>query len=267
MRMQRPTLYLLVALGLLFCLQLTACGSQGIPGSQGKDGKSQSAQMAGPFSASSQSTTDYAVPPVIVHNPAPGGLEVVFNVNMGGYGADREQTTIGLSFLSHGKAVQLAGHEQLMCNGRDMPVHQQYALFQLADAPTSTLEGKTINCIYSVGNVSTTFSFTVPRAPVIRSPQNGAQVSRSAHTVVTYDYDAQAGKLLGMVALGPGAKTLATHLDTLGQVTVDTSAFPTGAGSLSLSQALALSLTQTGSPFQSLTAEGMADAMVTVTWI
>jgi hypothetical protein len=108
MRMQRPTLYLLVALGLLFCLQLTACGSQGMPGSQGKDGKSQSAQMAGPFSASSQSTTDYAVPPVIVHHPAPGGLEVVFNVNMGGYGADREQTTIGLSFLSHGKVVQLA---------------------------------------------------------------------------------------------------------------------------------------------------------------
>ncbi len=125
MRMQRPTLYLLVALGLLFCLQLTACGSQGMPGSQGKDGKSQSAQMAGPFSSSSQSTTDYAVPPVIVHDPAPGGLEVVFNVNMGGYGADREQTTIGLSFLSHGKVVQLADHEQLMCNGRDMSVHQQ----------------------------------------------------------------------------------------------------------------------------------------------
>jgi hypothetical protein len=267
MRMQRPTLYLLGVLGLLFCLQLTACGSQGIPGSQGKDGKSQSAQMAGPFSSSSQSTTDYAVPPVILHNPAPGGLEVVFNVNMGGYGADREQTTIGLSFLSHEKVVQLAGHEQLMCNGRDMPVHQQYALFQLADGPTSTLEGKTINCIYSVSNVSTTFSFTVPRAPVIRSPQNGAQVSRSAHTVVTYDYNAQAGKLLGIVALGPGAKTFTDYVDPSMQVTLDTSAFPTGAGSLSLSQALAVSVTQTGSLFQSLTAEGMADALVTVTWV
>jgi hypothetical protein len=265
--MRNISVHLVVALGLLFCLQLTACGSQGIPGSQGKDGKSQRAQMAGPFSASSQSTTDYAVPPVIVRDPAPGELEVVFNVNMGGYGADHEQTTIGLSFLSHGKVVQLIGHEQLMCNGRDMPVNQQYALFQLADAPTSTLEGKTMNCIYSVGNVSTTFSFTVPRAPVIRSPRDGARVPRSAHTVVSYDYDVQAGKLLGMVALGPGAKTLATHLDTPGQVTVDTSAFPTGAGSLSLSQALALSVTQTGSPFQSLTAEGTADALVTVTWI
>ncbi len=265
--MRNISVHLVVALGLLFCLQLTACGSQGIPGSQGKDGKSQRLQIAGPFSASSQSTTDYAVPPVIVHDPAPSGLEVVFNVKMGGYGADREQTTIGLSFLSHGNVVQLAGHEQLMCNGGDMPVHQQYALFQLADAPTSTLEGKMMHCIYGVGNVSTTFSFTVPRAPVIRSPRDGAQVPRSAHTVVSYDYDVQAGKLLGMVALGPGAKTLATHLDTPGQVTVDTSAFPTGAGSLSLSQALALSVTQTGSPFQSLTAEGTADAMVTVTWI
>jgi hypothetical protein len=204
---------------------------------------------------------------VILHDPTPNELEVVFNVNMGGYGADREKTMVGLSFLSHENVAQLIGHEQLMCNRKAMPVHQQYALFQLADAPTRTLEGKTMSCTYRAGNTSTTFSFTVPRAPVIRSPQDGARLHRSARTVVTYDYDVQAGKLLGIVALGPGAKTF--NLDTPGrmQVTLDTNAFPTGEGSLSLSQALAPSVTRTGAPFQSLDAEGMVEAQVAVTWI
>lgn len=266
MRIQRPHRSLLRVLGLFCCLQLVACGSQGIPGSQSVDTKPHRASSP---PSSSQSTTDYAVPPVILHDPTPGKLEVVFNVNMGGYGADRDQTMIGLSFLSHGNVVQLVGHEQLMCNGNAMPVHQQYAFFQLADAPTRTLEGKTMSCTYRVGNTSTTFSFTVPRAPVIRSPQDGAPVPLSTRTVVTYDYDKQAGKLFGIVALGPGAKTLTTHLDTPGrmQAMLDTSAFPTGKGSLSLSQALALRVIQTGAPFQSLTAEGMADAMVNVNWI
>ena len=96
------------------------------------------------------------VPLVILHDPAPGGLEVVFNVNIGGYGADHDKTMIGLSFLSHGNVVQLVGREQLMCNGRAMPVHQQHALFQLADAPTGTLEGKTMSCTYSAGYASAT---------------------------------------------------------------------------------------------------------------
>lgn len=259
MRMQRPIRSLLRLLGLLCCLQLAACGSQGILVSQ----------RGSPSSTSSQSTTDYAVPPVILHDPTPGELEVVLSVNIGGYGADRDQTMISLSFLSHGNAVQLIGHEQLMCNGKAMPVHQQYTFFQLADAPTRTLEGKTMTCTYRVGKTSTTFLFTVPRAPVIRSPQDGARVARSMRTVVTYDYEKQVGKLFGVVALGPGAKTFTTHLDTPGpmQAQLDTSAFPTGEGSLSLSQALALRVTQIGVPFHSLTAEGMANAMATVTWV
>ena len=88
-------------------------------------------------------------------------------------------------------------------------------------------------------------------------------VRRSARTIVTYDYDEQAGNLFGIVALGPGTKTFTTHLNTLGpmQATLDTSAFPTGEGSLSISQSLALSVTRTGAPFQSLAAEGTVDAM------
>ena len=265
MRLQRPIRYLVRFLGLLCCLQLVACGSQGIAGSPEVNSR---APMASPSPSSASTTVDrWGGPPVILHDPAPHELEVVFTVNMGGYGADRDKTMIGLSFSSHGNGVQLVGHEQLLCNGKAMPVHQQYASFQLVDAPTRTLEGKTMNCTYRVGKTSTTFSFTVPRAPVIRSPQDGAQVPRSTRTVVSYDYNEQAGKLFGMVALGPGAKTFTDHVDPSMQVTLDTSAFPSGEGSFSLSQALAAKVTQRGEPFQSLTAEGMANAMVTVTWI
>jgi len=70
------------------------------------------------------------------------------------------------------------------------------------------------------------------------------------------------------VALGPAAKALA-RLDTPGkmQASVDTSAFPTGAGSISLTQTLNPQVTQTGVPFKSLLAAGTAMTMVTVTWI
>lgn len=204
---------------------------------------------------------------MVLHDPAPHELEVLLAITMGGYGDDRDKTMIGLSFSSHGKGVQLVGNTQLLCNGKALPVPQQYASFQLAAAPTTTLEGKTMRCTYRVGKTSTTFSFTLPHAPVIHSPKAGAQVPRSTHTVVTYDYDEHAGKLLGIVALGPGAKTWTDHLDPSMRVTLDTSAFPTGGGSLSLSQALTLNVTQIGAPFQSLTAEGMAEAQVTVTWI
>lgn len=265
MRSQRPILYVFISLSLLFCLELAACGSQGIPGPEGANGNPQ----AGSPPSSFQSISDQAVPPVILHDPAPGELEVSFNVNIAGYGADRGNTLIGLSFLSHGKVVQLIGHEELLCNGRAMPVHQQYALFQLVDAPSRTIEGKTMSCTYRGRNISTTFSFTVPRTPAIRSPQDGARVLRSGHTVVTYDYDAQGGKLLGIVALGPGAKTVTDHLNTPGpmQATLDTSAFTTGEGSFSLSLALAPRVTWIGMPFRSLDAEGTANVMVTVTWI
>jgi hypothetical protein len=267
MPIQRPILSLLSMLGLLCCLQFAACGNRGV--GRSVHGGAQGTPVAAVPSDLSQSTIDHSVPPVVLHDPAPGELEVVFNVNMPGYGADRGNTMIGLSFLSHGNVVQLVGHEQLMCNGKAMPVHQQYALFQLVDAPSRTLEGQTMSCTYRVSNTSTTFSFRVPRAPVIRSPQDGARVPRSTHTIVIYDYDAPSGKLFGVVALGPGAKALSDHLNTPGpmQATLDTSAFPTGEGSLSLTQALTPRVALIGTPFRSLDAEGTATAQLTVTWI
>ncbi len=204
---------------------------------------------------------------MILRNPSPGQPEVYFNITMGGYDrATRGTTTIGLGFGSNGQPVQFAGSERLTCKGTAIPLHNQVAEFQLAEEPTSTLAGKTWSCTYSAGHASATLTFTIPRATIIRSPQDLAQVPRSTHTLVMYD--APGGTLMGVVALGLIAKAIA-HPGTpdTGRVILNTSAFPQGAGTISLTQTLAPHVTQTGVPFKLLQAGGMAMTMVSVTWM
>ena len=248
MRMQRSILPFLLALCLLAGSQLVGCGT-------------------GDSAGTSRAQSNIGAPPILLRDPLPGRLAAYLNVTIGGYEpTTRETTSIGLSFSSNGRLVQFAGHEHLACNGTAVPLQKQVASFQVAQAPTSTLEGHPFSCTYSAGGISATLLLTIPYAPVIRSPQDLAQVPRSPNTLIIYE--ARGGKLLGIVALGPGAKAIA-HLDTprLLQATVNTSAFTTGAGSISLTQMLDLQVTQTGTPFKSLSAGGTAMTMVTVTWV
>ncbi len=248
MRMQRSILPFLVALYLLAGSQLVGCGT-------------------GDSAGTSRSQSDIGAPPILLRDPSPGQLAAYINVRIGGYEpTTRETTSVGLSFSSNGHLVQFAGHERLTCNGTAVPLQKQVASFQVAQAPTSTLEGHPFSCTYSAVGISATLLLTIPSAPVIRSPQDLAQVPRSTNTLITYE--ARGGKLLGIVALGPGAKAIA-RLDTprMMQATVNTSTFPTGAGSLSLTQMLDLQVTQTGTPFKSLGAGGTAMTMVAVTWV
>ena len=248
MRMQRLIPPFLMVLCLLFGSQLVGCGT-------------------GDSAGTSRSQSDVGAPPILLHDPSPGQLEAYIYVTMGGYDpTTRETTSIGLSFSSNGRVVQFAGHERLTCNGTAMLLQNQAASLQVAQAPTSTLEGRPFSCTYSAGGTSVTLLLTIPYAPVIRSPQDRAQVPRSTHTLITYE--ARSEKLLGIVALGPEAKAIA-RLDTPSrmQATVNTSTFSMGAGSLSLTQMFDLQVTQTGTPFKSLGERGTAMTMVTVTWV
>ncbi len=175
-------------------------------------------------------------------------------------------TSVGLSFSSHGRLVQFAGHERLTCDGTAVPLQNQVASFQVAQAPTSILEGHPFICTYSAGGISATLMLAIPAAPVIRSPQDFAKVPRSPNTFITYEV--RSGKLLGIVALGPDAKAIA-HLDMpcLLQATVNTGTFPAGTGFISLTQMLDLQVTQAGTPFKSLGVGGTAMTMVTVTCV
>jgi hypothetical protein len=248
MRMQRSILPFLLALCLLAGSQLVGCGT-------------------GDSAGTSRAQSNIGAPPIRLRDPSPGQLAAYINVTIGGYEpTTRETTSVGLSFSSNGRLVQFAGHERLTCNGTAVPLQKQVASFQVAQAPTSTLEGHPFSCTYSAGGTPATLMLTIPYAPVIRSPQDFAQVLRSPNTLITYE--ARGGKLLGIVALGPGAKAIA-RLDTprLLQDTVNTSAFTTGAGSLSLTRMLDPQVTQAGTPFKSLGAGGTAMTMVAVTWV
>jgi hypothetical protein len=254
-----------IALFLLACGILVGCGGLGASNilRPGTALPTEGAQQPGtPISQS-----DRWVPPVILRNPSPRQLEVYVIVTMGGYDrATRGTTIIGLSFGFNGQPVQFAGSEHLACNGTAVQLHNRVASFQIAQAPTRTLERQTFSCTYSAGGVSATIIFTVPSAPVIRSPQDLAQLARSKSILVTYD--AQGGTLMGVVALGLNAKAIARP-DTPGsmQVTLNTSTFSMGAGTISLTQTLAPHITGTGTPFKSLQAEGMGMTMISVTWV
>jgi hypothetical protein len=201
-----------------------------------------------------------------LRDPSPSQLSVFVAVKIGGYDAvTRDKTTIDFLFSSQGHAVQFAGSEQLVCNGKALPLHSPPQDSQIA-GPTSALQGQRFHCTYSAGHTSATLTFTVPRTPTISALQDQARLPRSKDTRVAYD--AQGGMLMGIGALGSGAKAIA-HLATpgVGQATIDTSSFPTGAGSIVLTETFTIPVTQTGMPFASVGARGDVFVSIDVTWI
>jgi len=131
-----------MALCLLSGSQLVGCGSQG----------------------TSRSQSDIGAPPILLRDPSPSQLEAFINATMGGYErTTREMTTIGLSFSSNGRLVQFAGHEHLTCNGSAVLLQNRVASFQVAEAPSSTLEGHPFSCTYSAGGTSATLMLTISR--------------------------------------------------------------------------------------------------------
>ncbi len=241
----------------LLCLlgssQLAACGTSNTGSSQDTGIPPGQASLAGS-------------PPLTLRDPSPSQLTVFVAVQIGGYDAvTRDKTTIDLLFSSKGRAVQFAGSEQLVCNGKALPLHSRPEDSQIA-GPTSALEGQTFHCTYSAGHTSATLTFTVPHTPTISVPRDQARLPHSKNTLVVYN--TQGGTLMGIVALGSGAKAIA-HLATpgAGRATVDTSSFPTGAGSITLTETFTIPVTQTGTPFVSLGARGDVLVSIDVTWI
>src|SRR5258708_34659304 len=167
MRMQRSVLPFLLALCLFASSQLVGCGT-------------------GDSAGTSRSQSDIGAHPILLRDPSPGELAAYITVTIGGYErTTRETTTVGLSFSSNGHLVQFTGHERLTCNGPAVPLQNQFASFQVAQAPTRALEGHPFSCTYSAGGISATLMLTIPSAPVIRSPQDRAQEPRSPYTLIT----------------------------------------------------------------------------------
>lgn len=268
MQLKHSTLLSIVIFA-LFIIALAGCGGQATSTLRPGTGGTGQTEKTGQLNTGQTSTSqiDRASPPVLLSNPLPGQLEAYVIVTMGGYDlTSRATTTIAVSFSYNGRVVQFTGQEHLRCNGQEVPIHGIDATFQVAQASTSTLEGRAYSCTYSVKGTAATLKFTVPTAPTISSPRDYASVTRSASTPITYE--TRGGSLMGIVALTDDAKAIARiGSPGTGQATADTHAFPAGPGSLSLTQTLDFKVSEEGISFHSIGSGGTAMTMVPVTWI
>lgn len=209
------------------------------------------------------SVTDYVTPSVVLSDTALAQLESVLVVTMGGYDpATRDLTQLDINISSQGHPVQLVADEQIVCNNVTL---QRFVGSFEASFPTAAVAGKSLTCTYTSGQASTSFTLTLPVAPAILSPPDQARVSREAHTVVRFQ--APAGSVTGVVALAPASKAVA-HQDTMSssQAILDTRPLAAGAGSISLTEDLALPASPNPG-FKSFRVRGTAMTMVAVTWV
>ena len=219
------------------------------------------------------SESDHAVAPVVLRDPAPGALDILMTVSFDQLSGDPEpMTEVGLAFHSGVHSVQFAGNERVTCDSVAFPLKDRVAVFQVLRAPTAQVAGTTVQCTYAAGSQTASVTLQIPPAPAITSPQMGAQVVRSTHTLITYRYDSATGTMLGIVALAPSStvpKTIA-RLNTPSPLhaTVDTSGFLPGPGSIVLTASLQPRITEAGVvAFHTVHAFGTATAQVAVTWM
>ena len=222
--------------------------------------------------AGQESQADQAVTPVVLRNPVPGVLDVSLVVTFDQESGDTQpMIEVGLAFLSNGHTVQFAGDERVTCDGNDLSLKNRDAVFQVLRAPTAQVAGASIQCTYSADGATASVSLVIPAVPAIISLQAGAQVVRSARTLVTYHYDPATETMLGIVALAPSSpspKALA-RMNTPGplQATVDTSGFAPGPGTLILTASLNPHFSESGASFKSVIAFGTATTPVAVMWL
>ncbi len=256
---------------ILLALVVAGCGATAteVPG-----GASSAPTNAGtPAVFSSGSTGDRVIPSVVLRNPSPGTLDISLSLTFDQLIGDTQpMVEVGLGFASGDHTIQFAGDERVTCDGANPPLKDRAAVFQVLRAPAVQEAGKTVHCDYEAGGAVAGISLQIPTAPAITSPQPGAHVTRSAETLVTYQYDAATGSIRGFVALGPPTSRLAKAIANLNtrspwHATVDTSTFAPGAGSLVLTMSLAPHFFTSGAPFKSTHVFGDATVPVAVTWI
>ena len=201
--------------------------------------------------------------PIVLKDTSPGQFAPTVSLMLGGYiPATRDSATLGISFEIKGQAIQFVGNERMTCNGTAM---QRFGGNFEATLSLAAIAGQLVTCTYISGHTSATLTFTAPIAPAILSPQDNAQVPRSANTLVSYRAAQDAPFYI--IALGPTKKAWTpTAANQPNPVILDTSAFLPGSGFIALTQTFTLSdFRWTG--FQSVSGAGGAQEQIAVTWV
>src|SRR5262249_17341843 len=118
---------------------------------------------------------------------------------------------VHLSLTSGGRLVQFAGgDERVTCEGATLTQDSNIASFEVVPTPpvqASGTSGTIVRCKYAAGGTTAGVSLRIPPMPAITSPQPGDQLQRSAHTPVTYSYDATTTSVSGIVALSSSSSS------------------------------------------------------------
>jgi len=205
--------------------------------------------------------TDQGVQFVTIPDTSPSKLDVSISVGIGGNtAAQNDDTEVYIRLNS--KAAQLVRFdkgETLTCNGtrkllESIGFDETYS--------TAKIAGTLFNCTYTSGQTTAIIQFTIPEAPHILAPLPNSTVARSTQTPVQFHVGA--GTVTGIVALGNQSKAGA-QVQQSDMVTLDTSHFAAGPGSIVLTQSLNNApVSATG--FASVRMYGNAIATVNVIW-
>ncbi|MBA3823523.1 MAG: hypothetical protein H0X24_06395 [Ktedonobacterales bacterium] len=203
---------------------------------------------------------DRVAPSTTLADTSPGQLDLRVHLSYGTTLTSPSQALLTLAVSQGIKLVQFTRNEQMICNG--VTLGRFTGAFEAA-FPVSDLEGHSLVCTYTSGSASATLAATLPPAPVILVPHDGAAVARSAQTLVRYTARSSPFHL---IAMGPTSKVFsvpATQGPTM--TLLDTRSLTSGAGMLTLAEEVTPFPCQ-GPAFHSLSGDVSASATVAVTW-
>lgn len=165
-----------------------------------------------------------------------------------------------------GKFVDFVGGEQVSCDG---VAFRRFPAAFGRDVLTTSIADRTVNCVYTSGQRSTPFGFSVPVQIEILTPVNHESVRRGPQTTVTYK-NRVAHTGLGLLAVaentsGQHSGALPDAITMTGAV-VDTSSLQTGAGFIQIAEPV-FPIDVQGAQFQSAGGQESETAIVFVMWV
>jgi hypothetical protein len=166
-----------------------------------------------------------------------------------------------------GKSVDFVAGEQVSCDG---VAFKRFPGAFGRDVLTASIAGRTVNCVYTSGERSTPFGFSVPLQIEILTPVNHQSVRRGPQTTVTYKNRVvyPGGLRLQVVAANNSGQHSGALPDavTMTSAVVDTSRLQTGAGFIQIAEAQ-LPIDVQGAKFQSAGGQETETAIVFVMWV
>jgi hypothetical protein len=194
-------------------------------------------------------------------DPSPGQLALFVSLNEEQSSPSMTSIRIEFTVPVGGKPVAVVASEQISCDG------VAYTHFPAAfgrDVSTSSIAGRTVNCLYSSGQHSAKFAFSVPNQLEILTPRSHERVHRGPSTTVTYK---ERHTTLSVLAVSSNAQAGGpVDATTMTSAVVDTRSLQAGDGYISIAEPT-FSIDVQGDQFQSVGGYESANAIVFVVWV